>query len=105
MMSCLPVHLAAALELRKKNELFLRAHKLVEEYPEKAVSWFAVGCYYFCIRNYDRYRMRNRLPANVVQCGMPGFASSRLIETQTALSWRMLRDIKARWMCCRTQCT
>lgn len=23
----LPVHLAAALELRKKNELFLRAHK------------------------------------------------------------------------------
>eukprot|EP00887_Chlorella_sp_A99_P002438 scaffold10.g2438.t1 len=38
---CLPAHLAAALELRKKNELFVRGHRLVEEYPEKAVSWFA----------------------------------------------------------------
>jgi anaphase-promoting complex subunit 6 len=24
---CLPVHLASALELRKKNELFMRGHK------------------------------------------------------------------------------
>lgn len=26
-LEAMPVHLAAALELRKKNELFLRAHK------------------------------------------------------------------------------
>ncbi|GBG90196.1 hypothetical protein CBR_g50377, partial [Chara braunii] len=53
---CMPVHLAAALELRRKNELFLRAHKLVQEYPHKAISWFAVGCYYYCIRQYDSAR-------------------------------------------------
>lgn len=52
-LACLPVYLAAALELRRKNELFLRAHKLMQEYPDRAVSWFAVGCYYFCTRNFD----------------------------------------------------
>ncbi|CAL8472035.1 g11577 [Coccomyxa elongata] len=52
----LPVHLAAALELRKKNELFLRAHKLVEEYPDRAVSWFGVACYYLCIGRYESAR-------------------------------------------------
>jgi anaphase-promoting complex subunit 6 len=52
----MPLHLGAALELGKKNELFLRAHSLVQEYPNKAVSWFAVGCYYYCIRQYDHAR-------------------------------------------------
>lgn len=51
-----PVHITASLELRKKNELFRRAHKLVEEYPERALSWFAVGCYYLCTQQYDSAR-------------------------------------------------
>jgi len=34
-LTCLPVYLAATLELRRKNELFLRAHKLMEEYPDR----------------------------------------------------------------------
>ncbi|KAL2620164.1 hypothetical protein R1flu_000369 [Riccia fluitans] len=53
---CMPLHLGAALELGRKNELFLRAHSLVQEYPTKAISWFAVGCYYYCIRQYDHAR-------------------------------------------------
>ena len=52
-LDCLPVHLACACELNKKNDLFLLGHKLVEEHPEKAVSWFAVGCYYMCISQFD----------------------------------------------------
>eukprot|EP00959_Pyramimonas_sp_CCMP1952_P395992 8297020-Pyramimonas_sp.AAC.1 len=52
----LPVHLAAALELRRKNELFARAHKLMQEYPDRAVAWLAVGCYYYCIRAFDNAR-------------------------------------------------
>ncbi|CAM6099881.1 unnamed protein product [Calypogeia fissa] len=52
----MPLHLGAALELGKKNELFLRAHGLVQEYPNKAVAWFAVGCYYYCIRQFDHAR-------------------------------------------------
>ncbi|KAK9905515.1 hypothetical protein WJX75_001308 [Coccomyxa subellipsoidea] len=55
-LEAMPVHLAAALELRKKNELFLRAHKLVEEYPDRAVSWFGVACYYLCIGRYENAR-------------------------------------------------
>jgi anaphase-promoting complex subunit 6 len=55
-LACMPIHLAAALELKRKNELFLLAHKLVQEYPQKAIAWFAVGCYYYCIRNYDSAR-------------------------------------------------
>jgi anaphase-promoting complex subunit 6 len=25
----------------------------VQEYPQRAVSWFAVGCYYMCTRQYE----------------------------------------------------
>jgi anaphase-promoting complex subunit 6 len=30
---------AVTVELKRKNELYLCAHKLVEEYPDRAVSW------------------------------------------------------------------
>lgn len=96
---CLAPHLAAALELGRKNELFLRwgfesrwccadvchnsvpvepapvghghqrqracmhpaashrrSHQLVEEYPDSALSWFAVGCYYMAARQFEAAR-------------------------------------------------
>lgn len=55
-LTCISLHLCAALELQRKNELFLRAHLLVQEYPQKAIAWFAVGCYYHCIRQFDHAR-------------------------------------------------
>ncbi|KAH9554615.1 hypothetical protein CY35_08G072400 [Sphagnum magellanicum] len=55
-LTCMPLHIGAALELGRKNELFLRAHNLVQEYPNKAIAWFAVGCYYYCIRQFDHAR-------------------------------------------------
>jgi anaphase-promoting complex subunit 6 len=55
-LKALPVYLAVTVELRKKNELFICAHKLVEEYPEKPIAWFAVGCYYYCVRKFDAAR-------------------------------------------------
>lgn len=30
--------------------------RLTEEYPEQAVAWFGVGCYYFAADNYDGAR-------------------------------------------------
>ncbi|KAL4619829.1 anaphase-promoting complex subunit 6 isoform X1 [Castanea sativa] len=48
------VHLAAAMELGNSNELYLMACNLVKDYPQKALSWFAVGCYYYCIKKYDQ---------------------------------------------------
>lgn len=46
-MSCLPIHIAGLVELKKTNALFYLAHDLVDIRPDLAVSWFAVGCYYF----------------------------------------------------------
>jgi hypothetical protein len=34
-LQCLPLHLGAALQLGNKNELFIRGHRLVEEYPQQ----------------------------------------------------------------------
>ncbi|KAG8364851.1 hypothetical protein BUALT_Bualt18G0041500 [Buddleja alternifolia] len=55
-LKCTLVHLAAAMELGHANELYLMACNLVKDYPQKALSWFAVGCYYYCIRKYDQSR-------------------------------------------------
>lgn len=30
--------------------------RLVEEYPDRALAWFAVGCYYLCTQQYDSAR-------------------------------------------------
>lgn len=35
----LPAHLAACVALGKKNELFMKGHQLVEDYPTDALSW------------------------------------------------------------------
>ncbi|KAJ4839208.1 Cell division cycle protein 16 [Turnera subulata] len=50
------VHLAAAMELGNSNELYIMACNLVKDYPQKALSWFAVGCYYYCIKKYNQAR-------------------------------------------------
>ncbi|OMO74754.1 Tetratricopeptide-like helical [Corchorus capsularis] len=55
-LKCMLVHLAAAMELGYSNELYLMACNLVKDYPQKALSWFAVGCYYYCIKKYDQSR-------------------------------------------------
>ncbi|XP_033226801.1 cell division cycle protein 16 homolog isoform X2 [Belonocnema kinseyi] len=53
---CLPVHIACLVELKKTNALFYMAHKLVDLYPDMALAWFAVGCYYFSIGKSDPAR-------------------------------------------------
>lgn len=53
---CLPVHLAAGVELKKQNDLFLLGHKLTEDFPDRATSWYAVGCYYLVIGQHDSAR-------------------------------------------------
>ncbi|XP_071443692.1 cell division cycle protein 16 homolog [Hetaerina americana] len=53
---CLPVHIACMVEMNKSNELFYLAHRLVDLYPRMAISWFAVGCYYYIIGKNDLAR-------------------------------------------------
>ncbi|CAD7705302.1 unnamed protein product [Ostreobium quekettii] len=53
---CIPIYLASCLELNKRNELFLRAHKLTKESPESALSWYAIGVYYMCTEQFENAR-------------------------------------------------
>lgn len=46
---CLPIHISCQVELKNANKLFTLAHNLVDLYPNLAISWFAVGCYYYTI--------------------------------------------------------
>ena len=55
-LGCLPIFLCALVELQRKNELFLLEHQLVDSHPQEAVAWFAVGCYYYMIPNFDSAR-------------------------------------------------
>lgn len=43
---CLPLHICLLVQLKKPNKLFYLAHKLVDMYPDLAISWYAVGCFY-----------------------------------------------------------
>ncbi|CAG8601544.1 24800_t:CDS:10 [Dentiscutata erythropus] len=54
--ACLPIHIVCLHELREKNKLFLFAHELVEHSPDKAITWFSVGCYNFLIGQNDEAR-------------------------------------------------
>ncbi|KRT80057.1 Tetratricopeptide repeat-containing protein, partial [Oryctes borbonicus] len=54
--TCLPIHISCQVELKQSNKLFTLAHKLVDLYPNLAISWFAVGCYYYIIGKSDSAR-------------------------------------------------
>ncbi|EFC50413.1 predicted protein, partial [Naegleria gruberi] len=54
--TCLPIHILTLIELNKKSELFSLSHKLVDDYKESAVSWFAVACYYYSIKKFASAR-------------------------------------------------
>ncbi|EGD80537.1 hypothetical protein PTSG_01128 [Salpingoeca rosetta] len=51
--ACLPFHIACQVELKEINSLFYLAHQLVDNMPQKAVTWFAVGSYYFATKFYE----------------------------------------------------
>ena len=42
--------------LEKKTELFSFAHKLADLYGKDAISWYAIGCYYLCIKRLSDAR-------------------------------------------------
>jgi len=47
------VYIASMVELELKTELFYLGHELVNSFPKKAISWYAVGCYYWCCKKLD----------------------------------------------------
>lgn len=55
-LNVVPLYAAILIDLNKIGELYFLAHKLVSSNPEIAVSWFAVGSYYYLIKKYDLAR-------------------------------------------------
>lgn len=53
---CALVHIASMVELGKVSDLFYFAHKLVAELPKQALSWYAVGAYYYSAKKFDLSR-------------------------------------------------
>ena len=53
---CAPLHVTTLVHLGKVTKLFEVAHSLVRQWPQEAVSWFAVGCYYFLVGHMDAAR-------------------------------------------------
>ncbi|TPX72149.1 hypothetical protein SpCBS45565_g00656 [Spizellomyces sp. 'palustris'] len=49
-LKCVPIHVSCLSELGMKNDLFYFAHQLVETFPDRACTWFAVGGYYLLIK-------------------------------------------------------
>ncbi|KAJ3674101.1 hypothetical protein LUZ60_006093 [Juncus effusus] len=49
-LKCMLYYLVSSLELGRSNDLYIMSDNLVKNYPQKAISWFAVGCYYFSIK-------------------------------------------------------
>eukprot|EP00117_Sycon_ciliatum_P005401 scpid53756/ scgid9361/ Cell division cycle protein 16 homolog; Anaphase-promoting complex subunit 6; CDC16 homolog; Cyclosome subunit 6 len=54
---CLLVHLGCLVALEKKNELFALAHEAVQDFPEQATSWYAIGCYYLVVKEFEKARL------------------------------------------------
>lgn len=47
------VYIASMVELELKTELFYLGHELVNSFPKKSMSWYAVGCYYWSCKKLD----------------------------------------------------
>jgi len=52
----LPIYCVCLFELKKLGDLYQTAHTLVENYPKRALSWYAVGVYYYLIKKYETAR-------------------------------------------------
>ncbi|CAI4044961.1 hypothetical protein SKDZ_11G1840 [Saccharomyces kudriavzevii ZP591] len=45
----LPTYIGCLYELSKKNKLFLLSHRLAENFPKSAITWFSVATYYMSL--------------------------------------------------------
>lgn len=50
------VHLATSVQLKKKAELYRIGHRLVGACPDSPLSWYAAGCYYYCVEKQEEAR-------------------------------------------------
>lgn len=64
----MPLHIACMYHLEHLNsKLFLLAHELVDKEPESAISWYAVGMWYMCIKKFQEARTYFRYAAKTLR--------------------------------------
>ncbi|KAJ3187058.1 anaphase promoting complex subunit cdc16 [Gaertneriomyces sp. JEL0708] len=83
---CVPLHVSCLSELGLKAQLFYFAHILVDAFPEKACTWYAVGAYYLLIdKNIEarRYFSKSTGIDNSFGPAWMGFAHSFAAEGET----------------------
>ena len=51
-LDCLSLYVSCLSQMGKSNELFVLAHDLVDKFPQKAFSFYAIATYYFTIGKY-----------------------------------------------------
>lgn len=49
----LGIYVACLTVLEYKTELFYLGHELVDTYPKQSLTWYTVGCYYWCCKKLD----------------------------------------------------
>eukprot|EP01038_Epipyxis_sp_PR26KG_P012333 gene12333-16542_t len=47
------IYIASMVELGLKTELFYLGHELVRSSPKSSISWYCVGCYYWCCNKLE----------------------------------------------------
>lgn len=52
----LTVKIECLVDLKETTSLFYLAHRLIDLYPDEAIAWYAVGCYYDLIGKSDQAR-------------------------------------------------
>ena len=50
------IHISCLVYLNKAHDLFYLAHKLVDDEPKLAISWYAVGSYYLLVQDFFESR-------------------------------------------------
>ena len=71
------VHICSLVRLGEINKLFKLAHNLVDVYPDRCASWFAVACYYWSTDQIDTCKQF--------------FHKCTLLDPQSGESW--VRDL------------
>ncbi|CAI2361709.1 unnamed protein product [Moneuplotes crassus] len=71
--SAIPLYIAIMTELRKVSELYMLAHNLVCSSSGSAISWYAVGAYYYLIKKYDVSRQYFKKSSKIDQYFAPSW--------------------------------
>jgi anaphase-promoting complex subunit 6 len=76
---CLSIYVASLVQLKQLTELFYLAHELVNSFPKSSMSWYTIGCYYWCCAQMDIARSY--------------FCKSTQIDKRNVNSWVMLGHV------------